>query len=93
MGTTVPSERVDIGRGHTEISFLWGGVYSKGTVGAFFSFAFVVGKEKDRRFLGTRLQCRGWDRLVGDGGFGFLNRFADHGLARNWKGEGVKDVV
>ena len=82
----MPSESVNIGRGHTEISLLRDGIYSKGEAGAFFSSAFVVGREKDGRFLGPRSQSREWDRLVGNGGFGFLSRFADHGLARGQKG-------
>ena len=89
----MPSERVSIGRGHTEISFLWDGIYFKGAAGALFSPAFVVRREKDGRFLGPGLQCRGWNRLVSNGGFRFVIHFADHGLARGRDGWEDGDVV
>lgn len=42
IGTTVPFERVRIGRGHTEISLLWNGICCGWMTNGFFSFALVV---------------------------------------------------
>ena len=64
---------------------MWHGVYPKGTGDGIFPFAFVR-REENGRFLGPRVRFRGWDRLVGDGRFELLNRFADHGLARGREG-------
>ena len=75
----MPYERVNIGRGHTEMHVLRDGVYSKGAVGALSFLAFVVRREENWGFLGPRLQ---WDCLVGEDGFEPLNLFAHHGHAR-----------